>query len=95
VRYPCRCSRLLPHNGRVNTVIAEVIRGADRKLYPARPLPAAELAEIRGRVHALYCTDGLSVRDVQRELAGQGVRRSVGSIARDLALFRCAACLST
>lgn len=72
---------------------ADVIRGADAKTYPAHPLSHSELNRLRWLAHNLHCEDGLSVREVQRVMAGQhGVRRSVGAIARDLRLFACKRC---
>jgi hypothetical protein len=74
----------------VNVRLAEVVRGTDSKLYPARQLPEAELARIRGLEHALHCRDGLSVRSVQRVLAeSYAVRRSTGAISQDLTRFSC------
>lgn len=79
----------------MNTVI-KVRRGADSKLYPAHPLGEAERARARGLAHAAVCRDGLSVRQAQRVMLEQhGLRRSVGSIARDLKLFTCEYCESS
>jgi hypothetical protein len=77
----------------VNTVVVEVTRGADSKLYPARPLTEAERDRARVLVHTFVCRDGLSVRQVQKRLLDDyGLRRSVGTIARDLKLFTCQRC---
>jgi len=77
----------------VNIVIVEVRRGADSKLYRAHPLSKAERNRARWLAHNLVCRDGLSVRQAQRAMAEQhGVRRAVGTIARDLALFTCPWC---
>ena len=47
----------------------------------------------RGRAHNLVHRDRLSVREAQRVMAeSYGVRRAVGIIARDLALFTCPRC---
>ena len=77
----------------MNTTVIELVRGKDSKLYPARPLSRAERNEIRWRTHELVCGRGLSVRQAQRALAERyGVRRSVGTIARDLRVFECSRC---
>jgi hypothetical protein len=77
----------------VNAVLVEVRRGADSKLYPAHPLPKVERWRAVNLAHRVRCRDGLSIRQVRRVMAQQfGVRRTVGSIARDLALFTCSRC---
>jgi hypothetical protein len=76
----------------VNTTVLEVARRADGKLYPPRPLTRAERNRARWLAHNLVHRDGLSIRAAQRAMAAQGVRRSVGIIARDLADYECPAC---
>jgi hypothetical protein len=72
--------------------VVEVVRAADGKCYPPHPLDEAERNRVRLAVHELSHS-GLSVRRIQRELAGRhGVRRAVGTIARDLARFSCRDC---
>ena len=47
----------------------------------------------RWTAHNLVHRDGLSIRQAQRVMAGQyGLRRAVGTIMRDLELFRCPRC---
>ena len=84
----------MPDNEHVSAVLLlEVVRGHDRKLYRAHPLPGSELARIRALTHALVHRDGLSQRQAQRVLAqSYGIRRATGTIARDLALFTCPSC---
>jgi hypothetical protein len=77
----------------VNTFVIEVKRGADGRLYPARPLTHEERNRARWLAHNLVHRDGLSVRQAQRAMAERyGVRRAVGTIARDLELFTCRVC---
>ncbi len=79
--------------GHVNTVIVQVQTGRDGKLYPARPLTRQERNRARWLAHNLVHRDGLSVRQAQRAMAERyGVRRAVGTIARDLANFECPRC---
>jgi len=74
-------------------VVVEVIRGRDGKLYPVGGhMPRAQRNRARWLAHRLRCQDGLSVRQVQAAMEQQGVRRSIGIIARDLRLFECPAC---
>jgi hypothetical protein len=75
--------------GYVNASPAVVVRGTDRKLYPARQLAPAELKRIRGLEHAFHCRDGLSVRSVQQALESYSIRRSLGVIWRDLHRYSC------
>jgi len=80
-------------NADVNTVIIEVRRGADAKLYPARPLTREQRNRARWMAHNLVHRDGLSIRQAQRVMASQyGVRRAVGTIMRDLQNFECPRC---
>ena len=69
----------------------ELVRGKDRKLYPAGgPRPAAEVERLRSLTHSLACGQGLSERAAQRALLEEhGVRRSTGIIHRDLAEYDC------
>lgn len=86
-------SAILGHvAGTVNTILVEVERRRDGKLYPPRPLTHAERNRARWLAHNLVHRDGMSVRAAQRAMAAQGVRRSVGIIARDLAAFECPDC---
>jgi hypothetical protein len=72
----------------VNTAVVEVVRGADRKLYGARPLSRAELNRRRWLAHNLVHRDGLSIRQAQRTMReSYGVRRSLGAIHGDLKRF--------
>jgi hypothetical protein len=74
----------------VSVSVAEVVRGLDGRLYPARQLPAGELARIRRLEHALHCRDGLSIRATRQSLSeSYGIRRSVGSISQDLTRWSC------
>jgi hypothetical protein len=82
-----------PTLGNVNTVIVEVRRGRDGKLYLAHPLTHAERNRARWASHNMVCRDGLSIRAAQRAMAEQlGIRRSIGSIVRDLRGWECPAC---
>ena len=77
----------------MNTVIIEVKRGADGRLYPARPLTREQRNRARWLAHNLVHRDGLSVRAAQKVMAERyGVRRAVGTIARDLQNFECPRC---
>jgi hypothetical protein len=77
----------------VNVIIVEVARRADGKLYPARPLTRGERNRARWLSHNLIHRDRLSVRAAQRVMIEQhGVRRSIGSIMRDLRLWECPRC---
>lgn len=77
----------------MNTVIIEVQRGRDGKRYPAGPLTTRQLAEARGLAHWLVHRDRMSIRAAQRVMLERyGVRRAVGTIARDLELFTCPHC---
>lgn len=72
--------------------MAVVIRGRDGKLYPAQQRSDAELDRIVTLTHQARCGLGLSVRATVDRLAKYGIRRSVGAVARDLKLYRCARC---
>ncbi len=86
-------TRGLADNADVNTVIIEVKRGADSKLYLAVPLTHEQRNRARWLAHNLVHRDGLSVRQAQRVMAeSHGLRRAVGTIARDLDLFTCPQC---
>ena len=88
-----RMRSALADTGHVNTVIIEVKAGADGRLYPARPLTREQRNRARWLAHNLVHRDGLSVRQAQRDMAeSYGIRRSVGTIARDLELFTCPRC---
>jgi hypothetical protein len=77
----------------VNTVIVQVQTGRDGKLYRARPLTREQRNRARWLAHNLVHRDGLSVRAAQRAMSEQhGIRRAVGTIARDLELFTCPRC---
>jgi hypothetical protein len=81
------------HTEHVNTIVITVKAGKDGKRYPAGPLTPQRLAEARGLAHWLVHRDGLSIRAAQRVMLEQyGVRRAVGTIARDLELFTCPRC---
>ena len=83
----------LADTGQVNTVIITVKVGQDGKRYPAAPLTREERNRARWLAHNLVHRDGLSVRQAQRAMAERcGVRRAVGTIARDLADFECPRC---
>jgi hypothetical protein len=76
----------------VSTTLAVVVRGTDGKAYPARRHTEAELDRIVHETHKSRCDLGLSVRGTVARLADLGIRRSVGAVARDLALYRCSRC---
>jgi hypothetical protein len=77
----------------VNTVIITVKVGQDGKRYPAAPLTGKERDRARWLAHNLAHRDGLSVCQAQRAMAERyGVRRAVGTIARDLQNFECPRC---
>lgn len=77
----------------MNTVIITVKVGKDSKLYPARPLTREQRNRARWLAHNLVHRDHLSVRQAQRAMAQQySLRRAVGTIARDLANFKCPRC---
>lgn len=67
--------------------MVELVRGKDRKLYPAGlPRPAAERGRIRALIHDLHCREGLSVRQTQAALLERyQVRRSRGQVHKYLA----------
>ena len=74
-------------------LVEPFIHGRDGKMYPRRPLPADDLAFLRGRAHYLRHDERLSVRQIVARFAAEnGVRRSVGSIAAYLAA-PCIACV--
>ncbi len=74
-------------------VIVEVKRGADGRLYPARPLTHEQRNRARWLAHNLVHRDRLSVRQAQKVMAERyGLRRAAGTIARDLAGFECPRC---
>jgi hypothetical protein len=83
-----------PRTGvRCAVIVVEVPRRRDGKLYPAVPLTYAERNRARWLAHNLVHRDGLSVRQAQRTMIeNYGVRRSLGTIARDLRLWECPAC---
>lgn len=84
---PAACPKL----GDVNTIV--VRRAKDGKDYPLRPLTRQERGRIRVLTHQLIHRDHLSIRQAQRVmLESYHVRRSVGSIMRDLTGFECPAC---
>jgi hypothetical protein len=76
--------------GYVNTT--RVRRGLDGKNYPATPLTRTGRIRARRLAHELVCRDGLSIRAAQAQMAEAGVRRSVGTLARDLAGYECPHC---
>ncbi len=73
-------------------VVVEVVRGLDGKRYPAHRHTEAELDRIVHETHKSRCVMGLSMRATVARLAGLGIRRSVGAVARDLDLYRCSRC---
>ncbi len=81
-------------NDQVNTVVLEVRRGRDGKLYPPRPVvPDRNHWRTINLVHRLVHADKLSIRAAQRVmLAEHGVRRSVGQLHHDLAAYVCPRC---
>jgi hypothetical protein len=79
--------------GNVNTVLVELVRGRDGRLYPAHPATHAERNRARWLSHNLIHRDHLSVRLAQKIMRERyGMRRSVGSIMRDLRLWECPRC---
>ena len=71
----------------------EVRRGADGRLYPAHPLTHEQRNRARWLAHNLIHRDRMSVRQAQKTMAeSYGLRRAVGTIMRDLELFRCPQC---
>jgi hypothetical protein len=74
-------------------VIIEVTVRADGKRYPpGGSLPERDRWRAANLAHRLVHRDGLSVRQAQRALAAEGLRRSVGTIAGDLARYECVDC---
>lgn len=72
-------------------VLVEIRR--DGKLYPPVRRSAAEVAAIRALEHGLHCRQGLTFRQVQAALLDQHeIRRSIGSVHRDLTGWRCPYC---
>jgi hypothetical protein len=66
------------------------------KQYPVRPLNRQELGQAIRLAHLLVHDRGLSIRRARQVMIEDyQVRRSVGSIARDLAGFECPACADT
>jgi hypothetical protein len=77
----------------VNTIVFEVERRRDGKRYPpGGTLPEPLRWRAANRAHRLVHRDGLSVRQAQARLAAEGLRRSVGTIARDLDRYECEDC---
>jgi hypothetical protein len=76
----------------VSTTVAVVIRGRDGKHYPAQRHSERELDRIVHLTHQSRCELGLSMRATVARLGELGIRRSVGAVARDLALYRCPVC---
>ena len=72
--------------------MAVVVRGRDGKHYPAQRHSDAELDRIVALTQQSRCELGLSMRATVARLAESGIRRSVGAVARDLALYRCSRC---
>jgi hypothetical protein len=65
----------------------------DGRLYPAGgSLEPAERNRARWLAHRLVHAEGRTIRAAQAALLEQGIRRSVGSIAKDLARYACPAC---
>ncbi len=66
---------------------------ADGKIYPPYPRTSAEIAAIRALEHGLRCVQHLSYRAVQSALLDQHeIRRSIGSVYRDLNRWTCPHC---
>lgn len=74
--------------------MVELVRGKDRKLYPAGlPRPLAERQRLRALAHDMRCRRGLSYRKIQAAMLAQGIRRSRGQIFKDVKGWRCPYCL--
>jgi hypothetical protein len=67
----------------------------DGKWYPVGgSLPPRERNQARWLAHDLVHRDQLSIRQAQRVMLDQhGVRRSLGTIMRDLRLWQCPRCV--
>ena len=67
---------------------------SDGRIYPPTwpNMPPAERERLRGLAHLLHCGRGLSIRAVQRAMAGRGIRRSTGQIHKDLTRYECDRC---
>jgi hypothetical protein len=75
------------------TTDTKVRQGRDGRFYPARALTTQERGRARVLAHRLVHDRRLSIRVAQMVLAeSYGLRRSVGSIAADLADYECATC---
>lgn len=66
--------------------------GRDGKQYPSQALGRQELNRARWMAHRLVHRDGMSVRAAQARMAEAGIRRSTGTISRDLRDFECPDC---
>ena len=76
--------------GQVNTTTTRL--GRDGKSYPASPLSHQDRNRVRWMAHHLVHRDGLSIRAAQARMAEAGLRRSVGTIERDLTGWECPHC---
>lgn len=75
-------------------VAVPVERRRDGKLHPlGGRLPEPERKRARWLAHNLVHRDGLSIQQAQRVMAeSYGLRRSLGSIMRDLQRWECPRC---
>lgn len=79
----------------MDTVIVELVRGKDKRLYPIRRRSAAEHHRLATLSHNLRCGRKLSFTLIQETMAAEfGVRRSRGAISKDLRDFTCPLCAS-
>lgn len=70
----------------------ETRTGRDGRQYLAAPLTSQERSAAIRLAHRLVCVQGLSIRAAQAQMAEDGIRRSRGALAADLANYECARC---
>ena len=75
--------------------MVELVRGRDKKLYPAGlPRPAGEHLRLVALSHTLRCGRKLTYAQIREALAAEfGVRRSTGAIFRDVHYYKCPMCV--
>jgi hypothetical protein len=71
-------------------MIIELVRGKDRKSYPAgQPIPPAEQARARVLAHQLVCRDHEPYRQALMIMRGHGLKRSLGWLHKTIRGYDC------